>query len=119
MVDVYRTSNIYLAAFIMACKVPIRDAVVDGDKVRFLFDLTYEENYQLKTEFFSGRGIVSAKQYADKLKACKEFVNAATRKHEHDDPDCICMLMGCTNPACKGECGCERCQHDYQDYGHC
>lgn len=38
---------------------------------------------------------------------------------EWRDPECDCERRGCKRSPCKGECGCQRCHNDYQDFLSC
>ena len=66
----YRTSDLYLAAYLKATGLRFEGTHRDGGRVFFIF--AYRDNIEgMKTDYFSRRGKVSALDYADELQALK------------------------------------------------
>ena len=72
----YRTSDLYLAAFLKAKGVPFEGSVRFAGKVHFIFDDQEVDIKDLKTQFFSRSGSVSALDYADELRALKSICHS-------------------------------------------
>ena len=66
----YRTSDLYLAAYLKTQDLRFKGTHKDGGRVFFIFDYRSDID-DLKTEFFSGRGKVSAFDFMNEVKAMK------------------------------------------------
>lgn len=76
----YRTSDIYFAAFLMGLDVPLVD-MEDGKnekgypKKLFVFKVQEDEIKRLKARYFSGQGTVKCRIFVDHLKNLKAMLH--------------------------------------------
>lgn len=68
----YRTSDLYLAAYLKTKDLRFEGTHKDGGRVFFIFNYRPDIN-DMKTEFFSGRGEVSAFEFMNEVKALKSL----------------------------------------------
>jgi hypothetical protein len=82
--ELYRTSDIYFAAFLCSVDVPMQGSEWEevprgpGDrrsprKLVWVFKLPKGAVGKLRSSFFSNSGTVKARQYADNLKSLKQM----------------------------------------------
>ena len=69
---IYRTSDLYYAAFLRVACVPLVDVVREGERVFFVFENSPEIR-QIKREYFNREAKVSAMDYADEIRAMKSL----------------------------------------------
>lgn len=68
----YRTSDLYLAAYLKADGLSFEGTQRVSGRVYFIFE--YTQNVRdMKNAFFSREGLVSALDYADELRALKSL----------------------------------------------
>ncbi len=70
--DTYKTSDLYLSAFLIARGMKLRDTVSNGRKTLFVFDDTNERERLL--EAFFNDGLVSAKAFKGALQDLKTII---------------------------------------------
>ena len=70
--DVYKTCDLYLAAFFATSGCPIKSTTRDSKKVYFFFENT-EIIERLKGSYFLRQGKVDALSYADNVKSLKSL----------------------------------------------
>lgn len=68
----YRTSDLYLAAYLKALGISFDGTYRSSGRVYFIFDAVPEIK-EHKKDFFSREGKVSALTYADELRALKNL----------------------------------------------
>lgn len=68
----YRTSDLYLAAYLKAIGLPFEGTIDVGGKTYFIFENNSNVR-DLKNDYFSRRGKVSARNYAEELRALKKL----------------------------------------------
>ena len=66
----FRTSDLYLAAYLKAVGLDFKDTVRVNNEVYFIFEF-HEDIQDLKKSYFNREGKVSALDYADELRALK------------------------------------------------
>jgi len=74
----YRTSDLYFAAYLCALDVHMigtedESLPTNRKKVWFVFKLKRMDVKKLKTSFFSGEGKVRGKLYADRIRSLKQL----------------------------------------------
>lgn len=70
----YRTSDLYFAAYLKVAGILFQGTERDGSRVVFLFDNS-EGLRDLKTGFFNRTSKVAALSYADEVKAMKTLTH--------------------------------------------
>lgn len=68
----FRTSDLYLAAYLKAKGLEFRGTLRVTGRVYFIFEM-HDGVRGMKNEFFGRRGTVSALDYADELRALKSL----------------------------------------------
>lgn len=71
----YRTTDLYLAAYFKAKGLPFLNTLRLSGKVYFIFEFD-DGIRQMKNDFFSRTGEVSALSYADELRALKSLCHS-------------------------------------------
>lgn len=66
----FRTTDLYLAAYLKASGLEFKDTKRVNNEVNFIFEYT-DEISELKKSYFNREGRVSALDYADELRALK------------------------------------------------
>lgn len=70
----YATTDLYYAAYLQCAGTPmLRTDRSDSGRLTFIFDSTVVNVDELKTAWFSGRGKVSAQNYASSIKNLKHL----------------------------------------------
>lgn len=73
----YSTSDIYFAAFLCSKGYPLKGSEKDSDssrpRVRFSFAIGNYELEDAKQGFFSGKGVVKAKDFVSHVKSLKSL----------------------------------------------
>jgi len=73
----FRTSDLYLAAYLKATGLTFTGVYRTGGRVYFIFDTQEDMSVrELKNKFFSREGEVPALTYADELRALKNVCHA-------------------------------------------
>ena len=70
----FQTSDLYLAAYCQALGFELLRLDRRGHQGVFVFDLEDESESTIKSDFHSGKGTVSALEYANACKALKALV---------------------------------------------
>jgi len=75
----YRTSDLYYAAYLKVAGVPFVDSVREGGRVYFLFneDESSRAMRDLRQQFFNGQGKVSALDYKQAIQTFKTLTHMA------------------------------------------
>lgn len=74
--NVYRTSDLYYAAYLKVAQVPFIEAKRDKGRVYFYFeDEQSSLRNDLKQDYYNRSGKVAAMTYADEIKAMKALVH--------------------------------------------
>lgn len=72
----YKTSDLYLAAFLKVAGIPLRETEKDGKKVIFVFEDPGGSGIKdLKEDFFMDRAKVNALSYSQSLKGLKALIH--------------------------------------------
>lgn len=71
----YRTTDLYLAAYLKTTELDFEGSHRSSGQVYFIFEYS-SDIQQMKHEFFSGEGEVSALEYANELRALKSLIHA-------------------------------------------
>lgn len=77
-IKLYRTSDIYFAAFLCSIDFPLHttetDKTPDGSKkIIFVFNLPEAELPRVKAAYFGGGGTVKARKFVDNLRSLKSM----------------------------------------------
>lgn len=73
----YETSDLYFAAFLMVAKVPFLEFLKEEGRVKFRFSHPGSHVIrELKSEYFSGVGKVSALSFSQSLKFLKSGIKS-------------------------------------------
>jgi hypothetical protein len=77
-IALYRTSDIYFSAYLMALDVPLKTTEKEtggdgGRKVVFVFVIPEGEIGRLKAQYFGGSGTVRARRFVDNLRNLKSM----------------------------------------------
>ena len=71
---IYRTSDLYYAAYLKVAEVPFTGTEREGQRVFFLFENS-DALRELKDQYFNRTAKVSALTYADEIKAMKALTH--------------------------------------------
>ena len=71
----YRTSDMYLAAYLMVAKVDFVEAEKDGNRSYFIFE-EGPGHKALVAQFFNGKGMVAANEFSAKLRDIKTITHS-------------------------------------------
>lgn len=74
----YRTSDIYFAAYLSSLDVPLATTEAEsmpdgGRKVVFVFRLPEADLQRLKASYFGGNGTVKARRFVDNIRSLKSM----------------------------------------------
>ena len=72
--SLYKTSDLYYAAYLKTAKVPFRGTEREGSRVYFLFEASSSLR-DLKDEYFNRTSRVVALNYADEIKTLKSLIH--------------------------------------------
>jgi hypothetical protein len=68
----FRTSDLYFAAYLKALDIPLLSSAKVGKRTFFVFDKV-EDIRDIKNEYFSGSGTVSALRHANEIRTLKRI----------------------------------------------
>lgn len=74
--NLYRTSDLYFAAFLCSLEVPLEtteEEKGDGRKIIFVFRMPEGQLRRLKALFFGGTGTVKARTFVDNIRSLKQM----------------------------------------------
>lgn len=74
-VKLYRTSDMYLAAYLMVAKVEFSKVQKDGNRSFFLFE-EGPGHEKLVAQFFNGKGMVAANEFSAKIRDIKTLTHS-------------------------------------------
>ena len=76
--ETYKTSDLYYAAYLKVAGVLFQEALWEGGRVQFIFELT-EGMRDLKNGFYNRTAKVSALSYADEIRTMKSLTHSVVR----------------------------------------
>lgn len=74
--ELYRTSDLYFAAYLCALDIQLSASETEGTdsrKVMFVFKLPQEDLNRFKASYFGGSGTVHARKFVDSLRSLKSL----------------------------------------------
>lgn len=75
--QLYRTSDLYFAAYLCALDIGLETSEQDGSgdtrKIVFVFKLPVDDLGRLKASYFGGTGTVKARKFVDSLRSLKSL----------------------------------------------
>lgn len=72
---IYRTPDLYLAAYLLTGGLPLVKTTSEGRRVHFHFDTSDFDFEGVKSDWFNGSGVISGRDYANNIRSLKSLVH--------------------------------------------